>query len=369
MAKASDRDASMMARALAWAKRGTGSTYPNPCVGAVVVARGEIVGAAHSAATGGPHAEVRALAKAGERARGATLFVTLEPCSHTGRTGPCTAAIVAAGIAKVVIAIRDPAKHAAGKGIAVLQRAGIKVVEGVGADQARHVHAHYLHHVAHGTPFVTLKAAIGLDGRLAVRSGESKWITGTKARTDAHRLRAEHHAIAVGVGTLLADDPALDVRLVRGVSPLAVVLDTKLRCVAPGVGPRKALREGTLVLHGSQVGAAALRRVRATGAEPIAIAVARDGHVDIRAALRELGRREIRSLLVEGGGEVHGAFVAASAWQKLVLYQAPVLLGDGPALLGALAFERMKDAPRVEIIARRTLGEDTRIDCLPIARR
>ncbi|HWB79877.1 MAG TPA: bifunctional diaminohydroxyphosphoribosylaminopyrimidine deaminase/5-amino-6-(5-phosphoribosylamino)uracil reductase RibD [Nannocystaceae bacterium] len=362
-------DASMMARALAWARRGTGSTYPNPCVGAVIVARGEIVGAAHSAATGGAHAEVRALAKAGARARGATLFVTLEPCSHTGRTGPCTDAIIAAGIAKVVLAIRDPAKHAAGRGIAKLQRAGVQVVEGVGAEDASRVHAHYLHHVAHGTPFVTLKAAIGLDGRLAVRSGESKWITGTKARTDAHRLRAEHHAIAVGVGTLLADDPALDVRLVRGVSPLVVVLDTRLRCVAPGVGPRNALREGTLVLHGSKVGAAALRRVRATGAEPIAIATDRNGHVDVRAALRELGRREIRSLLVEGGGEVHGAFVAAQLWQRLVLYQAPLLLGDGPGLLGALGFERMKQAPRVQIIARRSLGDDERIECIPLTHR
>jgi diaminohydroxyphosphoribosylaminopyrimidine deaminase/5-amino-6-(5-phosphoribosylamino)uracil reductase len=307
---------------------------------------------------------VRALAKAGARARGATMFVTLEPCTHTGRTGPCTAAILAAGIGEVVVGVRDPAAHAAGRGIAALRRAGVRVIEGVRSDDARRVHAHYLHHVEHGTPFVTLKAAIGLDGRLAVKSGESRWITGEAARTDAHRLRAEHHAVMVGVGTVLADDPRLDVRLVRGVSPIAVVLDTRLRCLANG--PRAVLREGTIVLHGSRASAAAIRRVRATGAEPIAVAIGRDDHVDLRAALRELGRREIRSVLVEGGGEVHGAFVGAQAWQQLVLYQAPRLLGDGPALLGGLAFDRMQDAPRVRVLGRRSLGDDLRIECAPL---
>lgn len=359
-------DARMMARALAWARRGTGSTYPNPCVGAVLVQRGRIVGAAHSAATGGPHAEVRAIAKAGAAARGATLFVTLEPCSHTGRTGPCTEAIIAAGIARVVIGVRDPAKHAAGRGLARLRKAGIAVVEDVALAAAQAVHAHYLHHVRHGTPYVTLKAAIGLDGRLAVKSGESKWITGEAARTDAHRLRAQHHAIAVGVGTLLADDPRLDVRLVRGVSPIPVVLDTRLRCVGKGVRTPAALREGTLVLHGPQASASARKRVLATGAEPIAVALGRDGRIDVGAALAVLGRRDLRSLLVEGGGQVHGAFVAARAWQQLVLYQAPRLLGDGPALLGDLGFARMQDAPRVHVVRRRLLGDDLRIECTPL---
>ncbi len=353
-----------MAQAVRWARRGLGSTYPNPSVGAVIVRQGRVVGAAHSAATGGPHAEVRAIALAGAACRGATLFVTLEPCCHHGRTGPCTEAIVAAGITRVVVGLGDPAPHASGRGIARLRRAGLEVVA-ARAPGAAAVHAHYLHHLEHGTPFVTLKAAVGIDGRIAVATGDSRWITGVPARRDAHRLRAEHHAIAVGVGTVLRDDPRLDVRLVRGVSPVAVVFDSRLRSVAKAVGVRAVLRPGTLVLHGASASAAARARVAATGAEPVAVAVDRDGRIDVRAALVELGRREIRSLLVEGGGALHGSFVAAAAWQRWVVYLAPRLLGTGPTLCDGVRWEHVADAPRLRREGMRRLGDDVRFDYAP----
>lgn len=361
MATAADLDAGM-ALAVAWALRGLGSTYPNPCVGAVIVRRGLVVGAAHSAPTGGPHAEVRAIAKAGAACRGATLFVTLEPCCHQGRTGPCTDAIIAAKISRVVIGIGDPAAHVAGRGVTALRRAGIEVIV-TNTPAAVRAHEHYLHHVRTALPFVTLKAAVGIDGRIAVKGGDSKWITGEAARRDAHRLRAQHHAIAVGVGTVLRDDPRLDVRLVRGTSPLAVVFDSRLRSVAEGA--RAVLRPGTLVLHGPKVAARAIERVRSSGAEPVVVELAADGRLDVGRALAELGRREIRSLMVEGGGKLHGAFVRAAAWQRWIVYVAPRVLGSGPSLCEGVEWTSVDDAPRLLREAVGKLGADLRCDYVP----
>lgn len=364
-------DEAAMAKAVAYARRGLGSTYPNPCVGAVVVARGRVIAGAHTSPVGGPHAEVRALAKAGANARGATLYVTLEPCCHTGRTGPCTAAIVQSGLRRVVVGIGDPAPHAQGRGPKLLRKAGIEVIVGVGAAACAEVHAHYLHHCATRLPFVTLKAAASLDGRLAVQSGHSRWITGEAARRDAHRLRAEHHAIAVGIGTVVADDPKLDVRLVRGTDPIPVVFDAQLRLGTPALEHAAVLRPGTLVLHGPDAAQARRDRVRARGAEPIEIATDSRG-VDVDAALRELGRRDIRSLLVEGGGRLLGSFVAAAAWQRFVLYQAPRLLGEGTPLLSGVGWSEVTAAPAIAIVGRRALGPDVRLDlrrALPPRRR
>ncbi|MCA9710351.1 MAG: bifunctional diaminohydroxyphosphoribosylaminopyrimidine deaminase/5-amino-6-(5-phosphoribosylamino)uracil reductase RibD, partial [Myxococcales bacterium] len=239
----------LMQQAVRLARAGLGATYPNPCVGAVVVAEGRVLGAARSRPTGGPHAETQALARAGAAARGATMVVTLEPCGHVGRTPPCTRAIIEAGIRTVVVGVRDPAAHVDGKGIRALRRAGVEVIVGVGAKACGEVHEHYLHHARSGLPFVSLKAATSLDGRIATAGGDSKWITGEAARRHAHRLRAWHHAIAVGAETALRDDPRLDVRLVRGVDPIPVVFDGRLR-VGAARAPRLAvLRPGALVLH------------------------------------------------------------------------------------------------------------------------
>lgn len=360
-------DADFMARALFHAARGRGRTSPNPMVGAVVVsADGLVVGQGYHARAGDAHAEVHALDMAGDRARGGTLYCTLEPCCHTGRTGPCTGAIIDAGIARVVVGLRDPARHASGKGLAALRRAGLTVELGLLGDEAAAVHEHYVHHVQTARPYVTLKVAASVDGRIAVRSGDSRWISGEASRADAHLLRARHHGVAVGVGTVLADDPRLDVRHVEGTDPIPVVFDTRLR-LAKHVR-KQVLRPGTLVLHGEGVAAAAVRAIAATGATPIAIARDRDGHVDVTRALVELGRRELRSLLVEGGGALHGAFVAAAAWQQLVVYLAPRLLGEGTPMLAGVAWDRVAAAPGLELASLSRLGDDVRCVWLPAPR-
>jgi diaminohydroxyphosphoribosylaminopyrimidine deaminase/5-amino-6-(5-phosphoribosylamino)uracil reductase len=354
-----EADAELMRRAVRVAHTGLGATYPNPCVGALVVQRGRIVGAAKSRPTGGAHAEPQAIARAGEDARGATLYVTLEPCVHHGRTPPCTEAILAAGIGRVVVGVFDPARHANGHGVARLRAAGLTVDVGLAAAECAALHEHYLHHVRTGRPFVTLKAAASLDGRIATASGDSKWITSERARKHVHRMRAEHHAIAVGATTVLLDDPRLDVRHVRGVDPIPFVLDSSLQLGAKDAPRRRILRAGTTVLHGPRASAAAIRRVAATGAEPVEVRCGKDGHLDPRAVLRVLGRRSIRSLLVEGGGRVHGAFFAANAWDRMLLYQAPRLLGDtARPLLSGVAWPTVRTAPAPVVEARKILGPD-----------
>jgi diaminohydroxyphosphoribosylaminopyrimidine deaminase / 5-amino-6-(5-phosphoribosylamino)uracil reductase len=350
-------DAEWMAEALRLAASGTGATYPNPCVGAVVVQRGQIIGRARSDVTGGPHAEVRALREAGEAARGASLYVSLEPCSHRGRTPPCVDAILAAGVARVVIAIEDPAPHVAGAGIARLRAAGVSVELGVLEDRGREVHRHYLHHLRCARPFVTLKLASSIDGRVATASGDSKWITGEPARRSAHRLRALHHGIAVGAATVLADDPGLDVRLVAGVDPLPFVFDPRLRVASAG-RPFALLRPGVVFLHTAAASQRARAALAESGAEGLELADDGRGGLDIAAAVTALGARDLRSLMVEGGGRLVGAFVAASCWQQLWLYQAPVLLGDGRPAIAGVGWASVADAPRLRLIRRRSFAGD-----------
>ncbi len=347
-----------MGQAVARAWDGLGSTYPNPCVGAVVLdATGEPVARAHTAPTGGPHAEVRALRSAGARARGGTLYVTLEPCAHHGRTPPCTAAIVAAGVARVVVGIEDPAPHVAGAGLAALRASGLRVDLGCGAAACRRVHEHYLHHVATGRPFITLKAAVSLDGRIATQTGDSKWITGAAARAHAHGERARHQAVLVGAATVRADDPALTVRHVPGTDPEPVVLDPGLSLLAPGQPARKVLRPGAYLFHGPRAPAAARRAAREVGVEPIEVPDA-PGGIDVRAVFAELGRRDVRSVLVEGGGRVWAACLAAGCYDRLLVYTAPRLLGIGRPLLPGLAWPTVADAPALRLEAREILGDD-----------
>lgn len=347
-----------MLRAVQLAEEGLGSTYPNPSVGALVVSDGVIVGEGRSAPTGGQHAEVRALRQAGARARGATIYVTLEPCCHVGRTGPCTEAIISAGIARVVIGIRDPATHARGKGLETLIAAGLEVEEGVEAGACARAHEHYLHHVETGRPFVSLKAATSLDGRLATVSGDSRWITSEASRTHVHRLRAQHHSILVGVETVLRDDPRLDVRMVDGTDPIPVVLDSRLRLGGADVDARAVLRPGTLVMHTAAADAAARDRIATRGVMPVEIAGDVRGRVDVAALLVELGRRQIRSVLVEGGGQVHGSFVGAGHWDRLFLFVAPKILGEGTPMIAGVSWERVADTPALWVEARQFLEDD-----------
>lgn len=371
MTKRSRRDVTdevFMRTAIAAARRGLGATYPNPCVGAVVVSRGEIVGRARSRPTGGAHAEALAIERAGSSARRGTLYVTLEPCRHYGRTPPCTDAILAAKIRRVVVGIVDPAAHVAGEGIAKLRRAGVKVDVGVLGDACLELHEHYVHHVQTGRPFVTLKAATTLDGRIASKTGDSKWITSELARKHVHKQRAQHHGIAVGAATVLADDPRLDVRLASGVDPLPVVFDPTLRIGAKGVHVA-LLRAPTLVLHTARASAARRRRLETAGVETLEVPADDAGKIAIGPALDALGRRDLRSLLVEGGGRLHGAFVAAEAWQRWLLYQAPKILGEGIAVLGGVAWDTVASAPAVHVETRRTLGPDQLVVLVPADRR
>jgi len=322
-------DEAMMRRAVALGAAARTWAHPNPWVGAVVRS---VDGAIFEGATGppgGPHAEVSALAAAGAAARGATLWCTLEPCSHVGRTPPCADAVVAAGVRRAVVAVVDPDPRVAGQGLDRLRGAGIDVSVGVGRDEVEDLLAPYLAHRRRGRPWVVLKLAATLDGRTAAADGPSQWITGREARADAHRLRAESDAVVVGAGTVRADDPSLTVRLVEGPNPLRVVL---------GRAP-----------HDAQV-------------HP---ALEREG--DVEVILDELAARGCVQVLVEGGAGVAGAFHSGGLVDRYVLYLAPKLLGghDGRPLLAGAGAATLADAWNGRIISVERLGNDLRIDLAP----
>ncbi|GAA2497318.1 bifunctional diaminohydroxyphosphoribosylaminopyrimidine deaminase/5-amino-6-(5-phosphoribosylamino)uracil reductase RibD [Winogradskya humida] len=340
-----------MARAVALAARGLGSTSPNPVVGCVLLdADGEVAGEGFHAIAGGPHAEIVALAQAGERARGGTAVVTLEPCNHTGRTGPCAQALIAAGVRRVVIAVDDPTPDAAG-GAATLRDAGVQVETGVGRAGAEAGNTAWLTAVRRGRPYVTWKYAATLDGRSAAADGTSKWITSEPARTDVHRLRGTVDAIVAGVGTVLADDPELTVRDIStgslaGKQPLRVVVDSL------GRTPHKA-------------------RVRDSAADTwiataAAVGAGPDGHVDLSALLTELYARGVRAVLLEGGPTLAGAFLAAGLVDRVVGYVAPKLLGAGkPALVGA-GVATIAEAIDLDLIEVTQIGPDLRFTATPV---
>ena len=306
---------------------------------------------------GGPHAEVFALRQAGDRARGATAYVTLEPCAHHGRTPPCAEALVDAGVTRVVAAMRDPFPRVDGAGFARLQAAGIEVASGLLEAQARELNRGFLSRIERGRPWVRVKLAASLDGRTAMASGESKWITGAAARADVQHWRARSGAILTGADTVLADDPALTVRLdpeVEVVPPLRVVLDTQLRSLAAG-----QVRDGSapaLYLHGPDVTPPA-----GLYAEFAALPL-RNGRLDLDAALRLLGGREINEVQVEAGPVLCGALLRGGWVDELLLYQAPVLLGDGARpLLAGLGIQAMAQRLRLELVEEARLGEDRRL--------
>lgn len=347
--------------ALALEEGARGYPSPNPHVGAVIARGDRVLSAGHHARAGGAHAEVAALAQAGD-ARGATLFCTLEPCNHFGRTPPCTDAILDAGIARVVIGCADPAPHVPGA-IEKLREAGVEVVVGVREDEARALVADFARHITTGLPYVVLKAAVTLDGHIATRSGESRWITGEASRAEAHRMRDRCDAVLVGVGTALADDPALTVRHVEGRDPIRVVFDTHLR-----LGPEAQLVAGssdapTWLLHGPGVDRARRDGLSRDGVELIELPLA-DGRVDLEAALRELARRDIVRVLVEGGAALHGALLRSGLAQAGAFFVAPAIFGDRDALPLADAgpLEHVRDAWRLETPRVRVFGTDVLIE-------
>ncbi len=350
----SGEDERWMRRALALAARAHGRTAPNPMVGCVLVRGGRLVGEGYHHRAGLPHAEVEALRDAGAHARGATAYVTLEPCNHTGRTGPCSEALIAAGVARVVAAMRDENPRVAGGGARRLGKARIPVEIGLLGDEARALNAGFLKWAATGRPLVTLKGAVSLDGRIAAASGDARWVTGEAARREAHRMRDRADAVLVGAGTVRADDPQLTTRLPRGRDPLRVVLDGKLT-VSPAA---RMVRAGTLVATTRDAPAAAERRLAARGAEVVRLP-GRRGRIDLGALLDELGRRDVLELLVEGGGAVHAGFLAAGLADRVAVFVAPVLIGAaGVPLLALPGAERMADAWRLSAVSTRRLGDD-----------
>lgn len=322
---------------------------------------------------GEPHAEVFALREAGNAARGATAYVTLEPCSHFGRTPPCADALIAAGVARVVAAQEDPNPRVAGQGNRRLREAGVAVEVGLLAEEAEQVNEAYFHFQRTRRPFVYLKAAQTLDGKIATRTGDSKWITGEKARSWAHQLRARVGAVLVGAGTALIDDPLLTARLSRKSGgaprqPLRIVLDSNLRLSPSSQLAATANVFPTLVVTSTHADGERARILQSCGIEILRWETDTDGRIELKSLLEELGRREVVSLLVEGGGETHAAFLAAELADRLLWFVAPKLAGgrEAPSAVGGLGIARMEDAIRVESLRVHRLGPDLLLDGKPV---
>ncbi|MBI3783632.1 MAG: bifunctional diaminohydroxyphosphoribosylaminopyrimidine deaminase/5-amino-6-(5-phosphoribosylamino)uracil reductase RibD [Deltaproteobacteria bacterium] len=341
---ATDNDSRFMRQAIALGRRGLGRTSPNPPVGAVIVRDGMVIGRGYHHGAGLPHAEVEALRDAGKRARGATLYVTLEPCAHHGRTPPCTEAVIAAGIRRVVVGTRDPNPKVPGNGINLLKAAGIEVACGVEQTACDQLIAAFRKHVVEGLPLVTLKLAATLDGRIATASGDSKWITNPTSRRQAHRLRSEHDAILVGTETILHDDPQLTCRLRGGRNPLRVILDGRLRIPLEAQVVTSARQTPTLVLTARSASSDKAKRLSALGVEVISMP-SKDGKIRLRRAMRRLGKRNVASVLIEGGATVATAALREGIVDRLRLFFAPKLIGgDGRPLVGPLGVRRLRQA-------------------------
>lgn len=354
-----------MRAALRQAAQGLGRTSPNPAVGAVVVRDGRVIGRGHHARAGGPHAEVVALRAAGARARGADLYTTLEPCDHWGKTPPCSVAVLEAGVARVFVGSSDPNPLVNGRGMARLRRGGVEVVEGVLRPECDRLNAAWFTFITERRPFVTLKAAVSLDGRLATRTGDARWVTGEEARAWVHRLRDRVDAVLIGSGTARADDPELTTRLPsgRGRDALRVVLDTGLSL--PGdlklLHPRSAAP--TLVAHAS-----ARARVTGPGVELLRCRRGKGG-VDLRDLLGKLAGRGVTHLLVEGGAHVHARFLEAGLVDRLAVLVAPKIVGaDGIPLTAGKGPARMSDALRLEDVEVERLGDDLLVTGVPARR-
>jgi diaminohydroxyphosphoribosylaminopyrimidine deaminase/5-amino-6-(5-phosphoribosylamino)uracil reductase len=341
------RDIRFMSAALALARRGLGVVWPNPAVGCVIVdGGGDIVGRGWTQPGGRPHAETEALKRAGDRARGATAYVSLEPCSHTGQTGPCAEALIQAGVARVVVACEDPDARVAGRGIETLQRAGIDVRVGVLRHDAERLNAGFVSRVVKGRPLVLLKVASTLDGRIATHSGESKWITGELARSWGHALRATHDALITGGATVRTDDPDLTCRLpgMANRSPVRVVMDSRLSLPLTSRIVATARRQPTWLV--TCEGASPERRNAFTdcGLEVIEVAADDGGRPDVAATLKELGARGITRVMAEGGANLNATFFRSGLVDRVAWFRAPdVIGGDGLPAVQSFGVDRLRD--------------------------
>jgi diaminohydroxyphosphoribosylaminopyrimidine deaminase/5-amino-6-(5-phosphoribosylamino)uracil reductase len=354
-------DQRFMALALTLGRRGQGRTWPNPAVGAVVVKDGVIMGRGWTQAGGRPHAEVEALARAGDAARGATLVVTLEPCSHHGKSPPCADAIIAAGIARVVSAIEDPNPEVAGQGHARLRAAGIVVDVGLGAQEAAYDHAGHFRRIRDRRPHVILKLAVSSDDKIAAAGHRPVAISGEVARTRVHLLRAQCDAILVGIGTVLADDPKLTCRLpgMEAQSPVRVVLDRSLRIPGSSKLVHSARETALWIMTSNLSEAPAAMKLGAAGVQVIRVATAPPG-LDLAAVLHALSGKGITRLLVEGGSRVASSFVTAGLVDEIWLLRGPETIGaDGVAALDALPLSAITQSPQLKVRASESLQNDT----------
>jgi diaminohydroxyphosphoribosylaminopyrimidine deaminase / 5-amino-6-(5-phosphoribosylamino)uracil reductase len=354
-------DLDAMRAALALARRGLGTVWPNPAVGCVIVNGGRIVGRGWTQPGGRPHGETEALRRAGEAARGAVAYVSLEPCCHWGRTPPCVDALVTAGVRRVVVAFEDPDPRVAGEGLRRLRAAGLDVEVGLCAEEAAEVNVGFLSRLRLGRPLVTLKLATSLDGRIATARGESQWITGPPARERAHAMRASHDAIMVGTGTVVADDPQLTCRLpgLGHRSPVRIVVDRHLRIPPAARLITDAGRVPTWVLTLRSAAPARRAAFLASGVTLIDVDPDREGQIDLAAALGALGERGITRLLVEGGARLAAAFIRARLVDRFAWVHAPLVIGgDGIPAITGLALAALADAPAFERLSTETIGDD-----------
>lgn len=350
-----------MRAALTLARRGLGTVWPNPAVGCVLAKDGRVIGRGWTQPGGRPHGETEALRRAGEAARGATAYVSLEPCCHWGQTPPCVDALIAAGVERAVVALEDPDRRVAGQGLRRLRAAGLAVETGLLAEEAAEINAGFLCRLRLGRPLVTLKLATSLDGRIATAAGESRWITGPSARDHAHTLRAVHDAVMVGSGTVLADDPQLTCRLpgLGHCSPVRIVVDRRLAVSPEARLMTDASRVPIWVLTLASADPTRRKALLARGAVVIDIAADATGGIDFAAALAALGERGITRVLVEGGGQLAAALAHARLIDRLAWFHAPLLIGgDGIPAMAAFGLETLADAPQFERLSTEAVGDD-----------
>jgi diaminohydroxyphosphoribosylaminopyrimidine deaminase/5-amino-6-(5-phosphoribosylamino)uracil reductase len=355
-----DQDIHFMRRALALAKRGLGKASPNPMVGAVIVRNGKIVGSGYHHGPGQPHAEVNALSQAGVKARGATLYTNLEPCCHTKkRTPPCTDAILKSGIARVVVGIKDPNPAVNGSGLQVLSNAGIVVQVGLLQDEAQTLNEGYIKWITTNRPFVILKAAMTLDGRIATKTGESRWITGEAARRQVHRLRASVDAVMIGIGTVLADDPMLISNLKGRANPLRVVIDPALKIPLSARLITSCKIAPTLILTNDSASSRKQKQIEQLGIQVHRFPYQKDG-IPFDELLKALGEMGICNLLIEGGGNVNGRALREGAVDRVIFHIAPKFLAgdDAKAVVSGKSIFMLDDAIRIEDMKISKVGED-----------